>query len=132
MVGPLDVNKGNIKPVDVVAKSGGGLRGRVSNPAATAHRLHAILFSDVGLQYEVPIETDGRFEFRDVFPGQYGLKVGCDMISRDTEVPQVTFDTPLEERLKIGQQEATPWKRATKVEIEEGKIVEDVTAEYEE
>lgn len=131
MHGPISVAKGENKSVVVTTRSGGEVRGRVANRPSVNAPLWAVLFSDVGIQHETRVRQDGSFVFTDVYPGEYGLKVGCDSIL-DSEVPDTSDkQMPIEAQLEIYRKPSLPWKRATRLTVQEGKITERLSIAFE-
>ncbi len=128
--GPIALAKGESKTVEVATRTGGEVRGRATNSSSVNTPLWAVLFSNVGIQYETPVKDDGSFAFKDVYPGDYGLKVGCDSIL-DSEVPTRSVkNMPLKTRLTSSLKPGAPWKRATRVTVEEGKVTEGLLIEF--
>jgi hypothetical protein len=128
--GPVAVGRGETKYIEVVPRAGGGLRGLVTNHSSVALPLYAILFSDVGLQYETRVKADGSFEFADVFPGTYGLKVGCDSIP-DTEVPDFSDENmTFESQFEVSVQQSQPWSRAKRVIVNQGQVLKGIEVDF--
>lgn len=121
--GPIDVAHGEIERVEIEPRECGRVEGVVGNSRTVDIRLWAILFSDLGIQYEVPVREDGRFEFANVFPGDYGLKVGSDaLLDSDlgtfADNPFPMSDEPPAKSIQLLKQPSEPWKRAIRVQVE--------------
>ena len=125
--GPITIAKGESKTLDLGPQNSGGLRGILSNHSAVSASLHAILFSDAGIQYETRVQANGSFEFTDVYPGVYGLKVGCDSIL-DSEIPGVTNTKMTNDELRM---RSDPWKRAMRVTVREGEVLDSIEIAFE-
>jgi hypothetical protein len=129
--GPIAIGAGEKKSVELKTRASGGLRGVVSNHSAVNLPLYAVLFSNLGIQYETRVRSDGSFAFADVFPGEYGLKVGCHSIL-DSEVPDTSAEgLSVEQMQEIYSVPSEPWSRAVRVKVEEGTIVEGITVGFE-
>lgn len=124
--GPFAISTGETKSIELHSRRSGSLRGEVrSDQPAIGESLYAILFSDLGLQYETRVAVDGSFEFLSIFPGSYGLKIGTDAII-DSEIPGHNEDLSEEECWKWNQVPSDPWKRAIKVEVCEGELLDGI------
>jgi len=128
--GPIAVAKGEMKSLEVMPQSPGGLRGFVTNHFSLSVPIYAVLFSDLGIQYETRVRADGHFAFADVYPGNYGLKVGCDLIL-DTEVPDGSASVPMEKRLENYRKLSQPWTRAKRVVVHEGQVLDGIEVDFE-
>ncbi|MBL7038953.1 MAG: carboxypeptidase regulatory-like domain-containing protein [Pirellulaceae bacterium] len=121
--GPIDVAKGETQQVEIETRACGRVEGVVSNASSVDVPLWVVLFSGLGIQYEVPIQSNGRFELTNVFPGDYGLKVGCDSIL-DSDLGDFPYrDRPDEESFRLMKRPSNPWKRAVKISVEEAQTV---------
>jgi len=128
--GPIAVAKGETKSVELKTRAAGGVRGLVSNGSTVDVPLYAVLFSDFGIQYVTRVRADGSFEFTDIYPGIYGLKAGSDAIL-DTEIPDVSDkNMSLEDRLEIDRKPSQPWKRATRIVVEEGRVLNGLVIDF--
>jgi hypothetical protein len=128
--GPFAVAQDERKEIDIRAEAGGTVRGRVEGQTPGV-AIYAVLFCDLGLQYETHVRSDGSFEFAEVLPGEYGLKVGSDTL-RDSEVPAGWWENEsLEERLAIYARLSEPWRRAVRVSVREGQAADGLTVRFE-
>lgn len=129
--GPVSVAKGETKSLELTPQTAGRLRGVVTNHSSLTLPLYAIMFSKLGIQYETRVKTDGSFEFADVYPGTYGLKIGCDSIL-DTDVPGISDkNMATEERLEIHRKPSQPWRRAERVVVNEGQVLNGIAVKFE-
>ena len=55
-------------------------------PAEWAGSLWAVAFNHAGLRTETRLNPDGAFQFRQLPPGEYGLKVGHDAFMENDQV----------------------------------------------
>lgn len=125
-VGPIAIELGEQKQLDINGIAGGGITGRVANvPEQWAGCLWIVAFNDTGIRAETRVKPDGSFALRLLPPGRYGLKVGHDAY-KDTEVPQGHLrDIPPE----AWEQRAEPWKRASVVTVKTGQETSGVVLE---
>jgi hypothetical protein len=129
--GPVDLAKGETQQVDIETRRGGRVEGVVSNASSVDVPLWAVLFSSLGIQYEVAVQADGRFEFTNVFPGDYGLKVGCDSLL-DSDLGDFPYGArPDEETFQLMKQPSQPWQRAVKVKVKEAQTANIRTINFE-
>ncbi len=129
--GPIKIEKGQQKSVDLIGKQLGSLQGNVINPSAATDPLYAILFSDLGVIYEARVKADGSFKFDNVYPGVYGLKVGHNKVV-DTEVPDFReLNVSRREMFDQSHKPFQPWARARHVEIGDGPNVDQVSVTFE-
>jgi len=129
--GPFDVAKGDAKKVEVELRKPGAIRGSVTNNSSLQYvPLWVVAFSELGIQYETRVAANGNFAIDNVFPGQYGLKVGCDAML-DSEVPDTSErNLGISKRLEISRMPSAPWARATRVIVEEGSIADSIRLEF--
>lgn len=83
-------------------------------------------FSPISVLAETRVDADGRFAFKQLPPGKYGLKVGhngCEL-SDHPELSRVKSidDVPKQDWTQIDD----PWQKATVVHVEPGHDVKDV------
>jgi hypothetical protein len=120
--GPFQFTTGETKSVELVSRQCGSIYGTVVGDfEMNDEPLHAILFSDMGLQYETRVAIDGTFGFTRVLPGKYGLKLGTDAII-DPEIPGHRTELSDTECWEWNQIPSIPWKRALEVEVGEGEV----------
>ena len=130
--GPYTIAKGETKEVELVSRQGGSINGKVLGDFQVIREpLYAILFSDLGLQYETRVAIDGRFRFTDIFPGKYGLKIGTDAII-DPEIPGHSTELSDAECCEWNQIPSVPWKRALEVEVCEGEVRDGIMVSFQE
>jgi len=123
-VGPLPVALDEHKKLDIACVEGGSISGEIRGvPKDWAGQLWVVAFTKTGIRTEARIGSDGRFNFTQLPPGEYGLKVGHDAY-QDSEVPKGPV-IPKD----YGQKLADPWKRATVVHVEAGGVVSGVSLE---
>jgi hypothetical protein len=126
-VGPFQIAANEAKNLDIACTDGGSISGQVENvPEAWKGQLWVVAFSKTAVRAETRVEADGRFSFKQLPPGSYGLKVGHDAY-QDSEVPRPKDrrDIPKD----VWKTAADPWKRAVIVEVEVGRDSADVQLE---
>lgn len=96
--------------ITLTASKLGTLKGHVANATNFKSPLWAVMFNDQGLIYEKQVHADGHYQFDNVLPGQFGLKIACEEF-RDTEVPNWRWLTQ-QQREEVKQIKSDPWKRA--------------------
>jgi len=115
-VGPIAIDLNEQKKLDLASAAGGSISGSVQNvPKQWLGCLWAIAFTNTGINAEAPVDAAGHFNFKQLPPGEYGLKVGHDAY-HDLEVPR-GIDIPRE----LWNAPAEPWKRAIVVKVEADK-----------
>jgi hypothetical protein len=129
--GPFTIAKGETKMVEVVSRQSGSIYGKIEDVSTIREPLYAVLFSDIGLQYETRVAVDGSFGFKDIFPGKYGVKIGTDAII-DSEIPGHDKMLTDEECWEWNQVLSDPWKRAFVVEINEGVVLRGIKVAFQE
>ncbi|HLJ97962.1 MAG TPA: carboxypeptidase-like regulatory domain-containing protein [Gemmataceae bacterium] len=126
--GPLTIPEDEGLSVDVACVPGGSIGGRVQDvPAAFKGQLWAVAFSRTGHRAETRVQSDSRFLFRDLPPGEYGVKIGHEGIQdRDTEVRwpgegkgagYQPSKAEMDAYNKATETPADPWRRATRVAV---------------
>jgi hypothetical protein len=129
--GPIRIAQGKTNHIELTAQSPGGVRGRVANNSAIDLPLWAVLFSKSGIQYETRVKKNGSFEFMNVLPGEYGLKVACESI-RDSEIPPLPDiqNVTLEASFELALIPSLPWQRATRITVEPNKITDGLLVSF--
>jgi protocatechuate 3,4-dioxygenase beta subunit len=126
-VGPLSIGANEEKKLDIACVAGGGINGRVEKvPDAWKGQLWVVAFNATAVRAETRVDSDGRFSFKQLSPGKYGLKIGHDgcEFSEHPEVSRANGpdDVPKEAWTRIDD----PWQTATVVNVESGHETEGV------
>jgi protocatechuate 3,4-dioxygenase beta subunit len=125
--GPLSIAANEEKKLDIGCVAGGGISGRVEKvPDPWKGQLWVVAFSRTAVRAETLVDSDGRFWFKQLSPGKYGLKIGHDGCEY-SEYPEVTHangpdGVPKEAWTRIDD----PWQRATVVDVVSGHETEGV------
>ncbi len=131
--GPLKIQQGKTKQLELSTQASGKVRGQVSHISDAKGPLWAVLFSRTGLQYETRVGTDGRFEFQNVYPGNYGLKAACESV-RDSEIPALPNPTDdeftIEKSYEVHEVPSRPFRRATRITVNAGQTTEGVLIRF--
>jgi len=106
------------REVNVEITPGGNIEGKVAEtPGELAGTLWVVAFNDNVFLSETRVGKDGRFSFKDLPPGHYGLKAGHDNYHESHGLSE-------EDSWK---KSADPWKEAVSVTVESGKTAKDIT-----
>ena len=127
--GPFTIAKGESKSVELISRRCGSVYGQVSNFHTIREPLYAILFSDIGLQFETRVANDGSFSLENIFPGKYGLKIGTDAFI-DSEIPGHEKELSEEECWEWNQVPSDPWKLAFEIQVQEGEVLSGINVEF--
>jgi hypothetical protein len=114
-VGPIKIESNEKKQLNIECPEAGSISGKVKNiPKEWKGLLWIVAFTKTAIQYETRVDSDGKFCFRQLQPGEYGLKVGHDAF-QDSEVYRGDDE---KEYMEAFKRKVDPWKRATIVKVE--------------
>jgi hypothetical protein len=101
--------------------AGGSIDGKVEGiPAELAGQVWVVAFNDNVFSCETRVQKDGVFSFKNLPPGDYGLKAGHDNYFEKPDMGEKeSWTTP-----------ADPWKKAVKVTVEGGKPAGNIVIRF--
>ena len=101
--------------------AGGNIDGKVEGiPADLAGQVWVVAFNDNVFSCETRVQKDGAFSFKDIPPGNYGLKAGHDNYFEKPDLGEKESQT----------KPADPWKKAVKVIVEDGKTAANIAIRF--
>jgi hypothetical protein len=130
IVGPLEIALDESRALDIRAIAGGTVTGRVGNiPDDWQGSVWVVAFERTVHRAEVRVNKDGTFQFENLPPGEYGLKVGHDGYA-DPEIPRSSDYQELMKLLQtVGREPARPWQQAVVVTVTTGGTTSGIELE---
>lgn len=120
VTGPITLERGENRRLDVAAVEGGAIQGRVEGaPARWKGELWVVAFNESIHLAEARVASDGTFRLDGLPPGRYGLYVGHD--AHEERFRDLKRVIDLESWAP-----ADPWKHAVIAEAASGNVTEGV------